>query len=384
MTEPILVYFNGTFVNRENGAQARVAELLSFVIATGRPVIVYSYYEHPSCPWRQDDIERFRGAYPTVELVLDHRNRWLRLITLLKMRLIALMPHLGARFLSLRLRALTPAYNRLQTDHPKITIFVNYAHGLAELNGVDPSEAIVETHDINFVNAAKSLHRRLTATKTTLSARMEMELLGLAGRLVAIAPPEAGLFRLFYPEMPIYLIPAYQLPRPEVGEDEVVYDVLFVGSENTLNVDGLCDFISDHYAWLSCRTMAIVGRVSSVERVREAVAGLPKVELLGYVDDLTTLMRRCCFLISPVGGTGLKIKALEALAAGLPVFGSATTLAGLPQGYEDCAFQIERRAMEEFILDRARRQRAQEAALLYASRIVVNDDLERLRLLLSR
>jgi glycosyltransferase involved in cell wall biosynthesis len=383
LSDPILIYFNGTFINRENGAHARVSELLDFAIATGRKIIVYSYYEHPACPWRQRDVARFRTAYPDVDLVLESRGRLLRLATTLKLRLIALMPQLAARLLPLSLKGLTPVYDRLRARHPTMRTLVNYAHGLAELNGVDPSSVVIETHDLNFLNAAKALQRPLTSVKTMLKARMEFELLSKPAGLIAIAPPEAAIFRLFYPNMPVYLVPAYQLPSAEIAEEDVCYDILFVGSENTLNVDGLCGFIASHRAWLSERSMAVVGRVCSVERVREAVGDLPRVDLLGYVDDLTTLMRRCCLLISPVDGTGLKIKAFEALAAGLPVFGSRGTLDGLPRGYEDCAFEIDPVAMDVLITDGSRRRRAREAAILYARQLVANDDLDRLRSLLA-
>jgi hypothetical protein len=44
--------------------------------------------------------------------------------------------------------------------------------------------------------------------------------------------------------------------------------------------------------------------------------------------------------ISPVDGTGLKVKVLDALSAGVPVLGSDHTLDGLPPGSQDCVFPL--------------------------------------------
>lgn len=382
MSNSILIYFNGTFVNRQNGAHSRVADLIRFSTSFGRQVIVYSYYEHPTCPWRPEDIKRFHVDNPGVELVLDHRSRLFSVITKLKMRLIALMPHLAPRLLSLKMRGLTPEYNRIQVKHPEIKMIINYAHGLVELNGVNAARAIIETHDINFLNATKSLKRALTSVKTILSARMEFELLGRSAALIAIAPPEAAIFRLFYPGKSVLFVPVYQLPSAKTAAEAARFDILFVGSENALNVDGLCSFITEHRNWLANKSMAIVGRVCNVDQVREVVADLPNIEMLGYVDDLTDLMRHCRLLVSPVDGTGLKIKALEALAVGLPVFGSRGTLDGLPDGYEHCAFPIDTTIIDRFIADEGKQNYSREAARRYSRQLLDMGDLDRLKTLL--
>ena len=74
---------------------------------------------------------------------------------------------------------------------------------------------------------------------------------------------------------------------------------------------------------------------------RQAAQNKPNVRLLGYVDDISDLYSRCRVAISPIDGTGLKIKVIEALAAGKPVFGSRHTIAGLPLGYQHCVFPVE-------------------------------------------
>lgn len=378
MTDTVIVYYHGTFVNRQNGAHARVAELLRHLQASDYRVIVYSYHDHRACPWKEADVARFAKDFEGIELVLDRRSGWFHRLTFLKLRLIALLPQLAGRLLALRLPSATPHYDALLRQYPDAALVVNYADGLVELNGVRGRAAIVETHDLKFVNAAKSLGRRLTSLKTMLSARAEMELLDRADTLIAIAPPEAAIFRLFYASKPVLLIPAYALAPAIVRAERLRYDLLFVGSENVLNVDGLIGFIAAHRDWLATRSLAVVGRVCFDERVCAAASDLAGVTLCGYVDDLDAFMAACKLLIAPVDGTGLKIKVLEALAVGKPVFASDSALAGLPPGYEACAFPIDEAAMQRLLQDDAQRERAQEAAIAYCRERLIGEDLAKL------
>lgn len=375
MTNTVIVYYHGTFVNRQNGAQARVAELLRHLQESGKRTIVYSYYDHRACPWTPAEVDRFASDFPGIELVLDHRPAWFNRITFLKLRLIALLPHMSTRLLELHFRGVTPQYDALWQRHPEATLIVNYAEGLIELNGLAAKTPIIETHDLKFANAAKSLGRRLTSLKTMLSARAELELLDHASMLIAIAPPEAAIFQLLYAPKPIVMISAYALSPRALRAKEFRYDLLFVGSENILNVEGLVGFITTHRAWLHTHSLAVVGRVCFDERVQAAVQDLPGVDLCGYVDDLENFTAACKLLIAPVDGTGLKIKVLEALAIGRPVFASTSALAGLPAGYDACAFPIDENAMQAMLDDDNRRVDAEEAAVVYCRDHMISKDI---------
>lgn len=57
----------------------------------------------------------------------------------------------------------------------------------------------------------------------------------------------------------------------------------------------------------------------------------PGIEVLGYVAELETLYPRCLGVIAPIlGGSGVRIKLLEAFRAGLPVVTTTAGAAGLP------------------------------------------------------
>jgi len=382
---PIIIYFNGTFVRRENGAHSRVAELIRFALDQSEQVILYSYANHWSCPWGSEEINRFRREFPRVRLFLDRRSPALSFLTRLKAWLVSAWPQLADWVINLSIPGLTPRYDELCaiTDNP--LLIVNYASGLVELNGVRRRQAIIETHDLQFLSAAKALGRKLTAPKTMLRARCELELLSHATALIAIASPETGMFRLFYPGLPVFFIPTYGRPILEriSATVDFRYDLLFVGSENALNIAGLCGFIEEHRAWLKKLRFAIAGRICLITRLRDAVRGLEGVDLVGYVEDLAPIFRSSKVVISPVDGTGLKIKVIDALAAGKPVFGSRQSLEALPAGFNQCVFPLSESGIDALLKDDQARQAAERDALSYASKLVINGDLLEFRAYLA-
>jgi glycosyltransferase involved in cell wall biosynthesis len=118
------------------------------------------------------------------------------------------------------------------------------------------------------------------------------------------------------------------------------------------------------------------------ERLITISQNLPNVRLLGYIDDLAQLYTTCKVAISPVDGAGLKIKAVEALAAGKPVFGSRHTMEGLPLGYQRCVFPLDAIRNSDLLTDKTALAVAGEAARSYAKDLAKAFDVDRLKLYL--
>jgi glycosyltransferase involved in cell wall biosynthesis len=100
---------------------------------------------------------------------------------------------------------------------------------------------------------------------------------------------------------------------------------------------------------------------------------------LGFVDDIGDLYRRTKIVISPVDGTGLKIKVVEALSAGKPVFGSQHSIEGLPPGADDCVFIINATHMSKMLADPALLAAAGNAAHEFARGLSLKGDITQLR-----
>jgi hypothetical protein len=96
------------------------------------------------------------------------------------------------------------------------------------------------------------------------------------------------------------------------------------------------------------------------------------------------IYRRSQAAVSPVVGTGLKIKIVDALAKGKPVFASQSSLAGLPPGYEGCVFPIQRRIMSRILDHEEYRRAAVRESRAYFASIGQRGDHEELLTLLRR
>jgi len=281
-------------------------------------------------------------------------------------------PRLSPRLADLRRRVREPIY------------VVTYARGLAEINGVPEKDVVVETQDLSFLNAMKQQGGTPTDLKVVLKERGERALLTYVDSIIAISPLEANFFRLFFDRSDVFYVPHFGNVRESSkdarsdSDPSFRYDVLFVGSDNVQNIKGIVAFINSYGDWLKEHSFAIVGKVCQSEDVR-AYAETVGAHVLGFVDDVGLIYRASKIVVSPVDGTGLKIKVLEALSAGKPVFGSAHTLAGLPPGFEGCVLPISRHAMDTVISDTTARQTMERNSLTHFKTLSESGDLARLR-----
>jgi glycosyltransferase involved in cell wall biosynthesis len=369
----VIVYFNGTFMERLNGAHARMDSFLRFLLRHFERVVVYSFRNHPTCPWTDELVQRFAAEYPQAQLVLEERTPRLVAMTRLKNTLAMFFPSLVRQIIRLSLPGAAPAYASLMQEHPAAALIINYVDGLTQLNGVPNREFVVETHDIKFINYRFQAHKPATDIRTISKFRSEIALLSTAQAVIAISPTENHFFGMLVDRAKVLYIPEFnQEARVEEVEaedaEDFLYDLVFVGSDNILNVDGLVGFLQEHETWLRNYRVAVCGKVCQQPDVIQVAKRYPNVSLLGFVDDIDQIYRRSQAAVSPVVGTGLKIKIVDALAKGKPVFASQSSLAGLPPGYEGCVFPIHRQVVSR-ILDHEENRRAavQESRAYFAS-----------------
>jgi glycosyltransferase involved in cell wall biosynthesis len=379
---PVVLYFNGTFVYRANGAHARVISMIEFLIKCGCHLVVYSFSDHFDCPWGPEEVKLFRARFPQVDLVLDRRSTYFNLWKRAKKLLSSVIPAATKKLVRFRLPNTTPNYVRLNARLPNAVLIINYANGLIELNGVTSSATIIETHDLDFLQFKKKYNYSLTSSKIMGKLRSELALLETASMLIALAVPEATLFRLCFPDKPVLFVPAlntFPISDSPIDPTLMDNDIVFVASDHIFNIDGLCMFIQQYHEFLSEHTLTVAGNVCRSDRVQKAAQSLPNVRLLGFVDDILDLYSRSKVAISPVEGTGVKIKVIEALAAGKPVFASRHSIDGLPPGYQNCLFPLASICSSNLLDNPAALIEAGEAARSYAGNLAAAFDADRLK-----
>jgi succinoglycan biosynthesis protein ExoO len=209
-------------------------------------------------------------------------------------------------------------------------VLVDYAfltEGIARVPAPRGPSAVV-MHDL--FSSRPTEYGPLGADQTggLVDAETEMAMLGRAGAVIAIQAEVAATVRRRLPGTRVLLAPMATLPvsAPQPGTGS---DLLFIGSNTTSNVDALRWFFDE--VWPSVRHAAPAARLKVAGNVAASFQTAPDgVVMLGRVNDLTPLYAGAAVVISPLrGGSGLKIKLIEALGHGKAVVATTTTLQGV-------------------------------------------------------
>ncbi len=380
----LVIFVNGDFTRPESGSHIRFADFIAFAAGRFADVAVYSYFEHDVAPWTDAARERFSHQFPGVPLILEHAGRGVRLAKRLKNLALMAVPGAARRIAALSVPGATPRLRALTAD-PNTRFLVNFTDGLTELNGIPLARAVVDTIDIKFVRYAKLRGLSLFGRNAVMGMRSGLGLLSAVAGVIAISNAEAEVFHILLPDTATFYVPRFSSPAIAVdrGVPRTI-DILFVGSLNRYNVEGLSAYLSAHRDWLARYAISVAGHVCRAPELQALAAAMPNLTLLGFVEELGGLYATARLVISPVEGTGLNIKVMEALTYGKPVLGSRHSLAALPAGAEGCAFPLTRDRLERMIADALMRDEAELAALRYSRDMVHMGDLAALTALLDR
>jgi hypothetical protein len=191
--------------------------------------------------------------------------------------------------------------------------WVNYVFMTRVLALIRPEAVkIVDTIDV-FSTKHDKVVQFGVEDSLELTAQEEAGLLARADLVIAIQPDEAEELRRIVPNHPIVTAGVDFDPIDTMPVDVRDPVILFVGSDNQLNVKGLKDFL--RFAWPLIRRevpgteLRVVGAVGTRVDVDD-----PAVKIMGQVKNLAAAYAEARVVINPaVAGTGLKIKTIEAL-----------------------------------------------------------------------
>jgi hypothetical protein len=361
----VVIFYPCSILPEMDGAQSRVGEMLDRLSAELHSIAFYSFDDDPQHPWTSDKRAMFAERWPGVDLVTEPQGKSVKWLSYVKKVLLGLFPLKARRILSLRVKSGTPALARL--SEATCVFVVNYQKGLCELNGIDPAICFVETHDLHFLKTAKVHSRSPFSASLLLKLRAELGSYATVRAVFAISPGETTFFRMLLPDTPTYFISAWTSPTPRLPAPQAAadFDFVFVGSAYQMNARGLCALYETDGSWLSRYRVAICGKVCDDPAVKSLAAKWGTISLLGYVDDLNDVFRRSRAALSPVSGTGVKMKILAAVRAGLPVFASRNSMEGLAPGYDGAVMEIEEEACRRMLVDTAAYDSACRAAVAY-------------------
>lgn len=157
----------------------------------------------------------------------------------------------------------------------------------------------------------------------------EIRLVNLFDRVICISPEEMSFFQKFCPKPEFHHVPHF-LPRGTVSPSQTfVHDIIYVGSNNPFNKEGMTWFFQEVYPLLSQKIkIAIIGGVN--QHLSSFKAKCPNVDFIDYVERTDDYYAKSRIAICPIlGGTGLKVKVVEALSFGLPVVCTSYGVVGM-------------------------------------------------------
>jgi len=141
--------------------------------------------------------------------------------------------------------------------------------------------------------------------------------------IIHISYDELLLFSNFITKARHHYIPQFFDKQPIGNPENYKYDILFIGSGNPFNVEGIHWFLEEVYPLLDKDfKIAIAGNVCNSIKIEAS-----NILKLGFVEDAAQLFSDTRITICPLKkGSGMKIKVVESLLYGVPVI---STLKGL-------------------------------------------------------
>ncbi len=193
---------------------------------------------------------------------------------------------------------------------------------------------ILDTHDIQHKRiedfAARGMRFPLEITRGE-----EARIFNRFDAVIAIQEQEASLIREMCPDLRVLTIGTTCADFWRISEAALPGRILYVGGYNGANIDGLGRFLKN--CWPEIISACPHARLNVGGYIYRAFPAeeFPQVKFLGHVTDIESQYAEAEIIVNPAWiGTGLKIKTVEALAAGKPLVTTPKGVEGMPAEVE--------------------------------------------------
>jgi polysaccharide biosynthesis protein PslH len=205
---------------------------------------------------------------------------------------------------------------------------------------------ILDTHDIFGDRHRLYLEHDITPQWFYTTKAEERKALDRADLILAIQREDAAYLSQLTHRKVITAGHMNQVPNNQKRIEGEADSLLFVGSDNPINVDALKWFLDEIFPRVRLKIPEI--KLDVVGNCAQLVSPVDGLIQTGRVTDLAPHYQRAKVVINPVRfGTGLKIKTIEALAMGRPLVTTTVGATGLEE-WDGKAF-LSANTAEEFL-----------------------------------
>lgn len=327
----VLYFYPHKFADLTDGAHTRVGTMLQYFKSQGFLVDMISY-ENAALPSsyaiENNLIESIYYADKPAEVKTNWFDRYIKSkFQSVSNRLLpkkekpALLPNWVNE-------SLINIFLKLTAEKKYDAILITYAYWadiLNHLNSINfTGRKIIDTNDFLTLQQFYS-HPELDSSQIGSVFGSEIKQMQQFDDIIHISYDELLLFSNFITKARHHYIPQFFYQKPKSYPESYKYDILFIGSDNPHNVEGINWFLNEVYPLVDKDfKIAIAGNVC-----RAIPFDYQNILKLGFVEDTAQLFSAARITICPLlKGSGMKVKVVESLLYGVPVISTSKGLDG--------------------------------------------------------
>jgi glycosyltransferase involved in cell wall biosynthesis len=329
MTNPkkILLVFPHNFFESESGVQKRFFELVSYLKGRGFSIDLLGL-KHFESNWNNFDLENsgklidqlylynFRTGY--------HKQLLRSVLSSLKFFLTGKRGQSINEIPDYAFPGMITLFQKTlrKTNYEYVIIGYIYWANLLKKN--------IPVNTIKVLTAEDFISRKLFENNTGYCSMEdlmteEIDRVNLFDKVICISYEELQILSARAGNPEFYYVPVFMNEPAKVNQKKE-FDILFIGSDNSDNIEGLEWFFKNVYPLLHRDlNILVVGRIS---RYAPDLSNVKKMDFIPHAGEIYSKVK---ISVNPLQkGTGMKVKVVESLAYGTPIVSTSRGLCGIP------------------------------------------------------
>lgn len=221
---------------------------------------------------------------------------------------------------------------KLQSQNNYDFILMSYVHWANILKDIKNVKKYIMIEDFISMN---NYERNSGNYNIGESINQEIERINIFDKAICISKEEINFFERVCKNTNFYYLPHFLEDKSDKTSNKNT-DLVFVGSDNPFNKDGMIWFLDKVMPILGDKyIIKIIGKVN--QHLEQYKNRFKNIQFINYVENLDDIYKKSKISICPLqGGTGLKIKVVESLSYGVPVVTTKYGIVGMDSKYNGC------------------------------------------------